>query len=145
HLRHGGALVTRGQQVCAGQAIGLCGATGLASSPHLHYMVTNLRRQSLPMRLGEIEGGFALPWSAHQSANTLDFGCAPTGYSWLPRDAFHHQGIVLEEATPTAFHADDALTLRGTYRGDAPQVALFTRHVRDAPSQWHMTCARVDE
>jgi murein DD-endopeptidase MepM/ murein hydrolase activator NlpD len=39
HLQKGGALVQKGQQVEAGERIGLSGHTGLASGPHLHFAV----------------------------------------------------------------------------------------------------------
>jgi murein DD-endopeptidase MepM/ murein hydrolase activator NlpD len=39
HLQHHGALVQLGQRVGAGQHIALSGATGYASSPHIHFDV----------------------------------------------------------------------------------------------------------
>lgn len=41
HLKYKGSLVVVGQEVVAGEAIGLSGNTGFSSGPHLHFEVFN--------------------------------------------------------------------------------------------------------
>ena len=41
-------LVKQGEFVRQGQAIGLCGSTGLSNAPHLHYEIRFLAKQSNP-------------------------------------------------------------------------------------------------
>ncbi|HVF70794.1 MAG TPA: M23 family metallopeptidase [Chthoniobacterales bacterium] len=62
HLQTGGAMVKIGDDVTVGQPIGLSGATGFASKPHLHFMVFQAidgkRLLSLPFRLKTSRGTF---------------------------------------------------------------------------------------
>src|ERR1043166_636613 len=62
HLKTDGALVKVGDQVTTGQPIGLSGATGFASKPHLHFMVFQAidgkKVLSLPFRLKTDHGIF---------------------------------------------------------------------------------------
>jgi murein DD-endopeptidase MepM/ murein hydrolase activator NlpD len=62
HLRTGGALVKIGDEVTTGQPLGLSGATGFASKPHLHFMVFQAvdgkSILSLPFRLKTDHGTF---------------------------------------------------------------------------------------
>ena len=58
HLKKGGALVSLGDAVEAGQPIGLSGVTGFTSGPHVHFAVFRVvdqeggpERESLPMTL----------------------------------------------------------------------------------------------
>ena len=54
HLKTGGVLVRLGQQVQAGQQIGLSGNTGFTTGPHLHFAVQvnrGMRLVSIPFRM----------------------------------------------------------------------------------------------
>lgn len=54
HLAEGGVQVRVGQQVRAGQVIGLSGNTGFTSGPHLHFAVQvnrSMQLQSVPFRM----------------------------------------------------------------------------------------------
>lgn len=56
HLRKNGSLVEVGDSVLAGQAIGISGATGWTSKPHLHFNVIRWedgKRISLPATFGQ--------------------------------------------------------------------------------------------
>ncbi|WP_260232256.1 M23 family metallopeptidase [Stenotrophomonas rhizophila] len=54
HLQHHGVLVLPGEQVQAGQRIGLSGNTGYSAAPHLHFAVqvnAGMRLRSIPARI----------------------------------------------------------------------------------------------
>ena len=146
HLAHWGALVRRDQQVCAGQVIGLCGSTGWSTGSHLHYSLLDLTNRSIPVRFVEATSpgiGFAVPDSTYVSQNTLTPTCDPTSYSTLGRQAFAHQGILLDAPIPTDLSASDTQTIRGSYYGDKSQIALNTRHADT--DLWIARCVPVKD
>lgn len=69
HLQQSGALVEVGEEVLAGQKIGLSGNTGHTALPHLHFAVyraTNRgRSQSVPISFISADGIVSKPRSGH--------------------------------------------------------------------------------
>ena len=96
HLAPWGAAVRPGQTVCAGQLVGLCGATGYAVGAHLHWSVTDLSGLSVPFTIEESwEGGgigLPLPDQSYVSGNEREDGCAPIAPSPIERGAFPPPG-----------------------------------------------------
>jgi len=149
HLAPHGALVEPGDQVCAGQVIGICGATGYTGGAHLHWQLSDLSNESIPIRFAEIQKkdgiGYPIPGTEHTSQNKRSFQCRDTSYSTLPKDAFAHHGVLLEEPVPIVWQKGDSThTLRGKYFGAEPKVAVFRRS-RDAPERrWFRECVKPD-
>lgn len=64
HLQPGGVLVAPGQQVHAGERIGLSGSTGYTTGPHLHFAVQanrGMQLVSLPFRMEGLPEPIDLP------------------------------------------------------------------------------------
>lgn len=74
HLQKNGALVEQGQQVTAGERIGLSGNTGHTTTPHLHFAVYRPvewgRTQSIAVRFASADGIVDQPRRGEQFAAT---------------------------------------------------------------------------
>ena len=148
HLQHKGAIVEPGQQVCRGQVVGLCGDTGYASGPHLHFSVLNRHWATMPVRFAELQDeppGIVLPRGVYQSQNRRTFGCRETEYSRLGHDAFAHRGILLHETLPMVIETDRDRTMyvEGVYSGQQSHVAIHRRNTDGG--RWIDQCIEVDE
>ncbi len=144
HLRDHGVLVEAGEQVCGGQVIGLCGSTGFSSGPHLHYAVIDAAQQTLPVQFDEIMDknyGVVVPGASYVSGNERELACAPTNYSQIPRDAFVHQGIVLDRGLPAVLSRETRMfDVEGVYYGDSPNVGVYRKAERGG---WFEECVPV--
>lgn len=68
HLKHKGALVEIGDDVFAGQAIGLSGNTGFSTTPHLHFVVM-VGARSIPVRFRNLPDSLIQGLSYRQNLN----------------------------------------------------------------------------
>lgn len=153
HLRHFGALVQPGEQVCAGQLIGLCGNTGFSTGSHLHFALTDATRRTIPVRFFEaMEAqrgyGFVVPESEYTSLNNMVGVCEDTAFSPISRAAFAHQGIILRDELPMVVEdrrkheEENGYALRGTYYGEHPNVAVHRKSLDEGV--WLDECIPVD-
>lgn len=147
HLLHKGALVEEGDQVCAGETIGLCGNTGYSFAPHLHYSLRDAAERTVPFRFEElIEAGgtgIVAPSSTYTSGNEHEAGCDATEYSKLGEGAFAHMGVVLDDPIPLVGTRDDTFMARGTYYGDHTNISVHRKPVTGG--SWLAECFPLDE
>jgi len=138
HLKHFGALVEPGEQVCRGQIIALCGSTGYAGGPHLHYALRNSMGWTVPIQFMESiqqKGlGFTAPGARLVSTNERLSQCRETEYSDIERGAFAHHGVVLDEPLDLVVERGAKRTLSGTYHGDMTHVAIHRKP--DEKAEW---------
>jgi murein DD-endopeptidase MepM/ murein hydrolase activator NlpD len=72
HLAHQGARVKLGDKVRQGDLIGLCGQTGIAFLPHLHFTVRDRQNRSIEVRFADVceNDGVPQPFHEYTSQNT---------------------------------------------------------------------------
>ena len=148
HLQHKGVVVEPGQQVCRGQLLGICGDTGYASGPHLHFALIGPQWNTLPVTFREASDdspGVVLPRQAYESQNERLSTCSDTDYSRLGADAFAHRGILLSESLPLVIEEweDRRMLVEGTYWGEESHVAIHRR--RTDNNGWLEQCVEVDD
>lgn len=147
HLRHLGVLVEEGQEVCAGQVIGICGNTGYSTGAHLHFAVTDATRRTVPFQFRESQRshnyGFPIPDATLVSRNRTRSHCKAPRTSSLGRDAFTHHGVVLRDQLPTTIKDRGMTRLRGRYFGDHPKIALHRKSTKGG--SWLDQCVEVDK
>lgn len=130
HLLFKGALVDPGQQVCAGQIVGLCGNTGYSDGSHLHFSLLDASRHTVPFHFDELRRdgiGIPAPGSTYRSQNEPARTCRATEYSKLGEGAFAHQGILMDDPIPLVVDTNDSYVVSGRYGGDRSTIAIHRK------------------
>ena len=125
HLKRGGALVHEGDQVARGQRIGLSGATGWTTRPHLHFSVIDHRNRSVAACIEGVAGGWPIQGHSYRAAS-ITVAPGEHALSTLPWDAFADNGIALTCELPSRWLSTDSpLRVSGRTTRPARQVAAF--------------------
>ena len=96
HLRMGSLRVRKGQQVKAGDVIGLIGQSGFAEFPHVHFSVLRDGKHIDPFAVADDKGGTSQIWSpAAQRQHALPRSCAMSRFrSTTPGFASPYRGKI---------------------------------------------------
>ena len=130
HLQFNGAKVKVGELVKAGQIIALSGATGFATSAHLHFQLCDFRGCSQP----SVFTDFPLHGGVPQTGDACRSGAGAAtpevetfdGDSPLPEDAYARNGITLTSALPARiFQEGESYRIKGSTMESASKVILF--------------------
>jgi murein DD-endopeptidase MepM/ murein hydrolase activator NlpD len=128
HLQFEGAKVKVGELVKAGQIIALSGATGFATSAHLHFQVCDFHGTSQPALFVD----FPARGGAPRTGDNCRSGAATPaidsfeGDSPLPVDAFARNGVKLSSTLPARiFEEGEAYRIKGASAERGAKVLLF--------------------
>ena len=142
HLQQNGVAVDVGDEISRGALIGWSGNTGYSTGPHLHLVLTDLMRESLPLRFEDLraDGGHAFAGPLLTSQNREQPNAERMEYSDCPHDLFGWMGVRLEEGFPCVLaETNRTYTLSGTQFGDASRVVYGIWN-----DEWTFTCTPTD-
>jgi hypothetical protein len=143
HLQLEGVLVDVGDEVERGQKIGLSGNTGYSTGPHLHMALTDMMRESVPIRfedLRESSNGAAFSGPDLVSINVQVPNDSSPDYSDCPSDLFNWMGVTLAPGFPCVLaYTDTDYTLAGYQHGDAGRVVFGKWN-----GTWEYGCEQTD-
>ena len=145
HLQYMGALVEPGEAVERGQIIGLVGNTGWSDGAHLHFEVSDLFYQSLPLHFEEyadLSDGVPFVGPEITSENDQVTSQDSPSYSDCPADTFQFLGVTLDPGLPcTTAVPGTPYTVSGHSGADSGLVAI-SQYVDG--SGWLTSCTETD-
>ena len=143
--RHSLTAKTVGQQVSAGEYLGVVGSSGNSTGPHLHLEVHDASNALIEPYAGPCNVKNARTWWRAQrpyydsSVNRLMIGTAPISYPACPGREVTHEAATLAKGTVgyfTAFYRDQLSSQTSQYQILRPNGTTF-RSWSHAPSVAH--------
>ena len=132
HLEANSALVVPGSLVEAGEKLGVTGASGQLTGPHLHFQVENAYSDSVPARFVNRDGASGCSRdpdkgdSLRRPEGARDLWVGWQTVSPLPADSFVDGGVLQVSGLPGRLsHRSDSLSLSGAAVAGATEVWLL--------------------